>query len=217
MVDGIASSMGERRALLTDREREIISGEADVDDSYRYQTISRVRRRFDRLEDDLEIFREHGDLLDELRDVVCTDDDARPAAPDPEPAPEEDRGAPDTAAEPQGADTDDDLLEDLRAYLDTEGRNPKTAHGRGAVVDVVAYLREHGTAKTADLKAAVYPNYESEWGGQRGMWESISRYLDDVPGVEKAGYGEYKYTSDDAVRAEIGDDSSDVYDPTEEF
>lgn len=63
----------ERRAILTDREREIISGDADVSDSYRYQTISRVRRRFDRLEGDLAAFRAHGDLLDDFREAACPD------------------------------------------------------------------------------------------------------------------------------------------------
>lgn len=67
--------MADRRALLTDREREIVSGNADVSDSYRYQTISRVRSRFDRLEDDLEALGKHGDLLTELRDIVCDDKD----------------------------------------------------------------------------------------------------------------------------------------------
>lgn len=59
------------RALLTDREREIVSNEAEVDNDYRYQTISRVRKRFDRLESDIEAFEEHGDLADELRQIVC--------------------------------------------------------------------------------------------------------------------------------------------------
>lgn len=68
------ASMTERRALLTEREREIVAGEADVSDSYRYQTISRVRRRFDQLEDDLEALAAHGDLLDELRAIVCAPD-----------------------------------------------------------------------------------------------------------------------------------------------
>lgn len=67
------TSMAERRALLTEREREIVAGEADVSDSYRYQTISRVRSRFKRLDDDLEALRKHGDLLEELREVVCED------------------------------------------------------------------------------------------------------------------------------------------------
>ncbi|WP_251341971.1 hypothetical protein [Haloplanus halophilus] len=67
--------MADRRALLTDREREIVAGEADVSDSYRYQTISRVRARFKRLDGDLEALEKHGELADELREVVCDDVD----------------------------------------------------------------------------------------------------------------------------------------------
>ena len=69
--------MGNRRALLTDREREIVAGEADVADEYRYQTISRIRKRFKRIEGDLEALEKHGELADELRELVCeptTDD-----------------------------------------------------------------------------------------------------------------------------------------------
>ena len=71
-----AATMPDRRALLTDREREIIAGDADVSDEYRYQTISRVRTRFDRLKEDLVVLEEHHDSLgDELREVVCEDAD----------------------------------------------------------------------------------------------------------------------------------------------
>lgn len=76
MAQAETTPMTERRALLTDREREIISGEADVADSYRYQTISRVRQRFDRLQEDLELLDEHHDTLgDELREIVCEDNE----------------------------------------------------------------------------------------------------------------------------------------------
>lgn len=65
-------NMSNRRALLTEREREIVSGEADdVTDEYRYQTISRIRRRLRRLEDDLAALEAHGDLADELRAIIC--------------------------------------------------------------------------------------------------------------------------------------------------
>lgn len=47
----------------------------DVSDSYRYQTISRVRKRFERLDGDLDALEAHGDLLDELREVVCDGDE----------------------------------------------------------------------------------------------------------------------------------------------
>ena len=229
--------MGDRRALLTDREREIIIGEADVDDSYRYQTISRVRSRFGRLEEDLAALREHGDLLDELREVVCTEADLD--VQEDRVVDDRDENSGGTSDRESGRRTrahssehgagsggggerarpDEDFLEELRAYLDTEGRNPKTPHGRSAVVDVVEHLREVGTAKTGELKAAVYPDYEDDWGSERGMWESISRYFDDVPGIKKTGYGEYGYAGDEAVREAIADtrDESEVYDPTEEF
>jgi len=66
--------MSGRRALLTEREREIVSGEAgDISDEYRYQTISRVRNRLQRLNRDIEALEAHGALAEELRDVVCED------------------------------------------------------------------------------------------------------------------------------------------------
>jgi hypothetical protein len=63
--------MADRRALLTEREREIVSGNADVTDEYRYQTVSRVRSRLQRVADDLEALDGHGKLGDELREIVC--------------------------------------------------------------------------------------------------------------------------------------------------
>ena len=50
----------EGRALLTDREKEIISGEADVSDNYRYKTESIVRNRIKKhLSEDIEFLNEH--------------------------------------------------------------------------------------------------------------------------------------------------------------
>lgn len=49
----------EGRALLTEREREILSGEADVTDNYRYKVKSIIRTRFRRhLADDVEMLEE---------------------------------------------------------------------------------------------------------------------------------------------------------------
>jgi len=62
--------MADRRAMLTDREREIVSGEADVADEYRYQTVSRVRSRFDRLEGDIEAMAQHGELAEDFLEKV---------------------------------------------------------------------------------------------------------------------------------------------------
>ncbi|QLD85547.1 hypothetical protein HWV23_07345 [Natronomonas halophila] len=62
-----------RRALLTDRERELIEEGEDADDDLRYQAVSRVRRKInEELTTDVELLREyHPDLYDELRDAVC--------------------------------------------------------------------------------------------------------------------------------------------------
>lgn len=63
--------MGRRRALLTDRERELIADE-EVEDQ-RYVAISRVRTKIkEELGEDIEILQEHHpELLEELREVVC--------------------------------------------------------------------------------------------------------------------------------------------------
>ena len=59
------------RGLLTDREREVLSGTADVASNYVYQIRSRVREKIERLAADVEILDEHhGDLAAELRVAV---------------------------------------------------------------------------------------------------------------------------------------------------
>ena len=68
------SNMAER-GLLTDREREIIKGEADVSDDYRYRVASRIRNKIERVDGDVSILEEHrADLLEELREVVCDEE-----------------------------------------------------------------------------------------------------------------------------------------------
>jgi hypothetical protein len=59
------------RAILTAREREILSGEADVSDNYRYRVVTRVRKKIGRLERDLEVLDEgHPQLASELREAI---------------------------------------------------------------------------------------------------------------------------------------------------
>lgn len=59
------------RGLLTEREREILSGEADVSENYRYRVVSRIRTKLDALAEDVELLREHRhDLHAELVSTV---------------------------------------------------------------------------------------------------------------------------------------------------
>lgn len=60
------------RGILTEREREILRGEADVSDNYEYRVVSRIRTKIENMDEDIEILAENReDLLEELRDVVC--------------------------------------------------------------------------------------------------------------------------------------------------
>lgn len=65
--------MGESRGLITDTERRRIAGEEEVEDQKRYQAVSRVRQRIERLADDIEFLEQHHpDLADEIRENVTT-------------------------------------------------------------------------------------------------------------------------------------------------
>jgi hypothetical protein len=77
MPETKAAGMAKSRGLITDTEAERIAGEVDVEDSKRYQAISRVRRRInEQLPRDIELLEEHHpQLLSELQDVVCEDGD----------------------------------------------------------------------------------------------------------------------------------------------
>ncbi|WP_345782049.1 hypothetical protein [Natronococcus sp. A-GB1] len=67
--------MARRRAILTDRERELIASDDTEEKEYQYQAASRVRNKIhDELPTDIDILEEnHPELLKELREVVCED------------------------------------------------------------------------------------------------------------------------------------------------
>lgn len=67
-----SKSEKEYRAILTEREKEILTGDADVSDSYYYRVVSRVRDKIECLENDLEVLDgHHSGLATELREIVC--------------------------------------------------------------------------------------------------------------------------------------------------
>lgn len=112
----------------------------------------------------------------------------------------------DTRREPTTPDTDgeddtDELVEAVRRFL--EDRPPHTDHAKEALVEVFRVLREDRAAKTGELKEAVYSAFGDHYGSERAAWESVSRYLEDVPGVAKGGYGSWEYVGDDVAREEL--------------
>ena len=128
---------------------------------------------------------------------------------------------------PPGVETDtdvddgDDLDEALREWI--EDRAPKKRHAKDLVVDVFRELRSEGTLATGDLQDRLFPDYDEYYSSDRTMWNAISRYLEDVPGIQKGDYGEWDYAGDDVARLELDLDETDPtasegpYDPTEEF
>ncbi len=72
-MDSDNGSMARSRGLITFTERERIAGGDEIEDSKRYQAISRVRRRIDEeLSEEIKLLeKHHPELLQELREVVC--------------------------------------------------------------------------------------------------------------------------------------------------
>jgi hypothetical protein len=69
-------SMNDGRSLLTDREREILAGDADVSDNYRYKVQSVARQRVRGIADDVDVLREYEpEIYDELQAIVCENED----------------------------------------------------------------------------------------------------------------------------------------------
>lgn len=95
------------------------------------------------------------------------------------------------AVDPGGGDRDAGGSEAVReAVLDELGEAKKT-HVREAVADAVALLVERGPLSTGEVKAELWSAYDDHYSTEKGMWESVNRYLKDVEGVSKPGYGEW--------------------------
>jgi metal-responsive CopG/Arc/MetJ family transcriptional regulator len=95
------------------------------------------------------------------------------------------------AVEPGGGDRDAGGSEAVReAVLDELGEAKKT-HVREAVADAVALLVERGPLSTGEVKTELWSAYDDHYSTEKGMWESVNRYVKDVDGVSKPGYGEW--------------------------
>ena len=158
--------MTDRRALLTDREREIISGEGDVSDSYRYQTISRIRARFDRLDGDLQALESHGTLADELRDEICPTDTADGHTQPPRegresaetrPRDERDQSPPAVTDTPSTGDVIDDAVD--KAAESWEDNEARLAARKNAARAVLEGLRERPMSR-GEMVERYYDDYD---------------------------------------------------------
>lgn len=76
-LESVRTSMGRRRAMLTETERDLLDSD-EKSDRY-YQAVSRIRRKInEELSEDIEILEEnHPALLEELQDVVCDQENSQ--------------------------------------------------------------------------------------------------------------------------------------------
>ena len=95
----------------------------------------------------------------------------------------------------------DDFLDQMRSYL--ADHPPRTDSGEAAMLTAFQRLRELETARTAELRESVYEQHGEEYADANSLWQSIQRYFDGVPGVEKSGHGEWTYAGDEAAREQL--------------
>jgi hypothetical protein len=198
-----------RRALLTPSEREALSDPETKENPY--VAVTRVRQKIEEeLPRDVRVLEEHRpDLLEELRDVVCAEVDARPAAgaaapaeanprPEPQAGPAGSHGAADDEAEavlaslPAGVDRE--TVEQLRDEL--AGSGDVLEARVKAILQMYAELQERGTAEkgdlleAADIEATRYQDRNSVWANMVKGRETLRA----LPGVESPPSGRSEWT-----------------------
>lgn len=94
-----------------------------------------------------------------------------------------------------------DLLAMYRSWL--ADRPPQSEQAKAAVLTTLRLLRNQGPMTTGELQQALYEEHEDAYASARSLWQSIKRHFDDLPGIEKAGYGKWDYTSDTDVRSKL--------------
>jgi len=91
-----------------------------------------------------------------------------------------------------------ELIREFRQSL--EGQPPQKIHAKDATARCLELLRENGTMQTSELQRELFDEFGENYSSERALWESISRYFDELPGFDKTGYGEWGYAGDDDLR-----------------
>ncbi|QAU11322.1 hypothetical protein EKH57_00035 (plasmid) [Halorubrum sp. BOL3-1] len=179
------------RGLLTEREREVLAEEEGG--SYQYKTRSVVRDRIDELEADAEVLAEaEPELYALLVEAVRTGGSADmgpggdPNGPaDPHPS---------TPEEPP-AEPDRDPIRETVGDLELEGGSTEVSARREALVEVLEYLREEGSATPSELKAIVDDEDDRLYTDADSFWRNMSRQtvFEDLDVVGKPGKGGKRY------------------------
>ncbi|MFB6068623.1 MAG: hypothetical protein ABEJ90_01690 [Halobacterium sp.] len=213
--DALEAEAEEQNRSTAEHIRAILRShiEADTQSNTQADTQADTQAITDRL-DDLEERLAHLEAAniertrEEMDVSVVSDTDATQRAESrAERAGREDDANPSAEAAEGGGEAPDDVAARVREHIG-DGP-PRKAHAREAVVRAVAYLAEAGgPVETSELKELLWEEFGEHYSTKRTMWNSVDRYLEEMPGVTKPGYGTWGF--------DAGDDA-DVYDPTEEF
>jgi predicted transcriptional regulator len=79
---------------------------------------------------------------------------------------------------------------------------PRKSHAREALVDTVALLADRGALATGDLKDELHPRFDEKYSTKKTMWNSLTRHLEELPGVYKPEYGTWGVDVDALVEGE---------------
>ena len=172
----------DRRALLTPDERDILTGEKTVSDNHKYTVVSRVRKKIQKLDDDMTALEEYSDglLLDELRDVVCDGTDTVETRET-----DQDTGMiSDGTADTEADETPSDAVERVAADWSEDGRKEARKEAARAVLD---YAREHGGVSKKEAKEEVYPKHKVEGQNARTWYRlTVRPVLNEVATYSQA-------------------------------
>jgi hypothetical protein len=203
------------RGLLTEREREILAGEADVSDNYRYRVVSRVRTKIENVGDDVDVLAQNrNDLLEELREVVCQDAESIGIAESDssgEHPPDDSRRErePEPSQPEQSADV---VREAAEEAVERNWKQSWEGHEEGAVEALVGLhdrLAELPDGQQRGDFLEMYSEYQGpypideddEEPSERGGWwrHFVRECLEELPGVERYGQNgrKWRYTGAD--------------------
>lgn len=104
-------------------------------------------------------------------------------------------------ASPDLDEAEINVVDELRTYL-TE-HPPQSEPAKEAIITTFQLLRKDEWMTTRELREAVYAEHVEAYADAESLWQSIQRFFSQIPGIEKAGHGEWHYTGDATVLDEL--------------
>jgi len=205
------NDMTEQRALLTETEREILSGQKEVKDNYRYSVESRVRTRIrKRFVKDADLLEEHQPKMYQIMvDALCKDATAAESTERfDEESQEPHREDSGSVHEEDVRDHTRDVEEVLRG-LDLSGSGSRYESRVEAVLNFYELLRDRPGERVSkgefkqlvedeaiDVGFASFDSLWNNWVKSNSSQGRDTNTLEQLPGVEMDG-DDYVYRGED--------------------